>query len=210
MPMSCPPAIQGRIRRPVGIDEAQISDEDEGGHEGQRRRHHHQGQHGVEDECPAWKSYLSEGIGRQRTEEEHADDCRAAGDDTIEQEPADDLPGEFVVFPAHRPGRKEGHAGKLGGALEGDDEGHDQRRDHQRAEYAQSRSAPGIAAVQTASLVLRGATGYWFATRHHAQILNAVRILNCVLRSSGQVKCMPLIFLGPYVTHVQNRRHEGD
>ena len=113
---------------------------------------------------------------------------------------------ELVVFPAQRPGGQEGDTCELGGAFEGDDDRHDQGRDHERAENAQSN---GCARRR------RGADRVLAFARGHLRLIgyaSPCRDPNCngVLCNAGQAMCMLLVFLGPYVTHIQNRCHQGD
>ena len=102
------------------------------------RRHHHEGEHEVEEDLPAREVEDAEGVSGQGGQQQHADHCRAADDDAVDDELLHNLPGKAVVLPVERKGECKGLADELRDGLEGDEEGHEKGRDR-----ADEKEKPG-------------------------------------------------------------------
>ena len=105
-------------------------------------------EHEVEEDLPAREVEDAEGVSGQGGQQQHADHCRAADDDAVDDELLHNLPGKAVVLPVERKGECKGLADELRDGLEGDEEGHEKGRDRADEKESQDDVAPPVAAQE--------------------------------------------------------------
>ena len=117
----------GQDQHPVGVEQAQIFDQQKERNQREHAGDHEQGNNGVEDEIAPRKAVAGEHVRRQRRQQHDAASADHADNDCVQQHRIELPPGIAIVLPIEWPGRPPKGAVELAVILERRKNGEEQR-----------------------------------------------------------------------------------